>query len=109
MATQQWRPRCEKDRGGAVTDPPHVTFAACFPNIQCIKYCGDGGARIVLDIPASDEGAVESLRQWRDRVLMVTVVPVARGARETESDGGDGEPVGRRAAKRRVVPGDSSL
>jgi len=73
-----------------VTDAPHVTFLAAFPNIQCIKYCGDGGARIVLDIPASDEGAVESLRQWRDRVLMVTVVPVAKGARETESDGGDG-------------------
>ena len=40
--------------GQDVTDTPHVTFAACFPNIQCIKYCGDGGARIVLDIPASE-------------------------------------------------------
>jgi hypothetical protein len=37
-----------------MTDPPHVTFLAAFPNIQCIKYCGDGGARIVLDIPASE-------------------------------------------------------
>ena len=73
-----------------MTDAPHVTFLAAFPAIQCIKYMGDGGARIVLDIPASDEGAVESLRQWRDRVLMVTVVPVAKGAREAESDGGDG-------------------
>ena len=41
-----------------MTDPPHVTFAACFPSIQCIKYQGDGGARIVLDIPASDEGCL---------------------------------------------------
>jgi len=62
-----------------VTDSPHVTFCAAFPNIQCIKFVGDGGARIVLDIPASDEGAVESLRQWRDRLLMVTVVPMAKG------------------------------
>jgi hypothetical protein len=55
-----------------------VTFVAAFPQIQCIKYLGDGGARIVLDIPQSDEGAVESLRQWRDRLLMVTVVPMAK-------------------------------
>ena len=41
-----------------MTDTPHVTFLAAFPNIQCIKYCGDGGARIVLDldIPASEAG-----------------------------------------------------
>ena len=37
-----------------MTDTPHVTFLAAFPNIQCIKYQGDGGARIVLDIPASE-------------------------------------------------------
>jgi hypothetical protein len=37
-----------------MTDTPHVTFLAAFPNIQCIKYMGDGGARIVLDIPASE-------------------------------------------------------
>jgi len=60
-----------------VNDPAHVTFVAAFPAIQCIKYLGDGGARIVLDIPQSDEGAVESLRQWRDRLLMVTVVPMS--------------------------------
>lgn len=69
-------------------DSEHVTFVASFPNIQCIKYVGDGGARIVLDIPQSDEDAVESLRRWRDRVLMVTVVPMQKGAddRRTESD-----------------------
>jgi hypothetical protein len=71
-----------------VGDSEHVTFVASFPNIQCIKYQGDGGARIVLDIPQSDEDAVESLRRWRDRVLMVTVVPMQKGAddRRTESD-----------------------
>ena len=72
----------------AVADAEHVTFVASFPNIQCIKYVGDGGARIVLDIPQSDEGAVESLRRWRDRVLMVTVVPMARNPqnREVQAD-----------------------
>ena len=71
-----------------MTDAEHVTFVAAFPNIQCIKYIGDGGARIVLDIPQSDEDAVESLRRWRDRVLMVTVVPMAKnlGCKTTESN-----------------------
>lgn len=66
-------------------DAEHVTFVASFPNIQCIKYVGDGGARIVLDIPQSDEDAVESLRRWRDRVLMVTVVPMAKNAVEDDA------------------------
>lgn len=39
-----------------MSDAPHVTFLAAFPPIQSIKYIGDGGARIVLDIPESDEG-----------------------------------------------------
>ena len=67
-----------------MNDAEHVTFIAAFPPIQCIKYLGDGGARIVLDIPQSDEGAVESLRQWRDRLLMVTVVPMARDCKAVE-------------------------
>ena len=65
-------------------DAEHVTFLASFPPIQCIKYVGDGGARIVLDIPQSDEGAVELLRQWRDRALMVTVVPMAKDCKAGE-------------------------
>lgn len=72
-----------------MSDAPHVTFVAAFPAIQCIKYLGDGGARIVLDIPESDEGVVESLRQWRGQVLMVTVVPVATGATERDDGWGD--------------------
>jgi hypothetical protein len=69
-----------------VSESEHVTFVAAFPNIQCIKFLGDGGARIVLDIPQSDEGAVESLRQWRDRLLMVTVVPMQRDCFTEESN-----------------------
>lgn len=62
-------------------DIAHVTFTAAFPAIQCIKLQGDGGARIVLDIPETDVAAVDTLRHWRNMVLMVTVVPV-------KSDGG---------------------
>lgn len=69
----------------------HVTFVASFPNIQCIKYQGDGGARIVLDIPQSDEDAVESLRCWRDRALMVTVVPMTRDAVQNTAEQGNGK------------------
>jgi len=68
------------------SESEHVTFVAAFPAIQCIKYLGDGGARIVLDIPQSDEGAVESLRQWRDRLLMVTVVPMQKGAEDRQDN-----------------------
>ena len=69
-----------------MTEAEHVTFIAAFPPIQCIKYLGDGGARIVLDIPQSDEGAVELLRQWRDRVLMVTVVPMVKNCTAVENN-----------------------
>jgi hypothetical protein len=92
-----------------VSDAEHVTFVAAFPAIQCIKYLGDGGARIVLDIPETDEGAVESLRQWRDRLLMVTVVPMAKGTIEIEADDGHDHAPVRRETKKRVVQGDTSL
>lgn len=73
----------------------HVTFLAAFPNIQCIKYQGDGGARMVLDIPESDIEAVDKLRRWRNVMLMVTVCPV-------KEDGGNNNPADRTAAKKRI-------
>ena len=82
-------------------DVASAAFVATFPNIQCIKYLGDGGARIVLDIPQSDEGAVESLRQWRGMALMVVVTPIREGA-SVEQASGDGNAPRRTAAKRRV-------
>ena len=81
-------------------DVEHVTFLAQFPAIQCIKYQGDGGARIVLDIPESDVDAVDLLRRWRDVVLMITVVPVKEGS--IRGDGRDNA-LGRTTAKRRVL------
>ena len=87
-----------------------MTFAASFPPIQCIKYMGDGGARIVLDIPQSDEGAVELLRRWRDRVIMVTVVPLEHGhgvyeqdvRHEVDQDGESAAPRRRKAEGRKL-------
>ena len=99
----------DRVRGYRVTETEHVTFIAAFPSIQCIRFLGDGGARIVLDIPQSDEGAVESLRQWRDRLLMITVVPMQKGALETGDCDREHHAPMRREAKRRVVQGDASL
>jgi hypothetical protein len=62
-----------------MTEAEHVTFVAAFPGRgQVIKYDADGGARIILDIPASDEDAIEQLRRYRGYPLMVTIVPMAR-------------------------------
>jgi hypothetical protein len=74
----------------------NVAFCASFPNIQCIKYLGDGGARIVLDIPQSDEGAIETLRQWRGMVLMVVVTPVKDARTETDDGQTDTDRNGQR-------------
>ena len=50
------------------------TFRAIVPNIQsAIMVAGDGGWRIKLDIPASDEGAALELLTMRGHVLRVTV------------------------------------
>ena len=75
-----------------------------FRLIPRIKYMGDGGARIVLDIPQSDEGAVELLRRWRDRVIMVTVVPLehGHGVIEVDQDGESAAPRRRKAKGREL-------
>lgn len=72
-----------------IDDVASASFVASFPPIQCIKFLGDGGARIVLDIPQSDEGAVETLRQWRGMALMVVVTPIKEspGYRAEQGDG----------------------
>jgi hypothetical protein len=54
----------------------HATFTASLAPGQSIKYHADGGMRIVLDIPASDEADADALRAWRDKLLMVTIAPV---------------------------------
>lgn len=54
--------------------PKSVTFLAAFPPIQsAIKVCGDGGARIQLDIPESEMDEVMRLMALRGQVLQVTI------------------------------------
>ena len=51
-----------------------VTFLASFPNIQtAIRVAGDGGARILLDIPEDELPAIARLLLMRGMVLKVTV------------------------------------
>ena len=53
-----------------------VTFLASFPNIQtAIRVAGDGGARILLDIPEDELPAIARLLLMRGQVLRITVEP----------------------------------
>ena len=40
---------------------------------------GDGGLRIQLDVPQTDEADALKLLLWRERVLRITVEPVNDG------------------------------
>jgi hypothetical protein len=51
-----------------------ITFLASFPNIQtAIRVAGDGGARILLDIPEDELPAIARLLLMRGMVLKITV------------------------------------
>lgn len=53
-----------------------ITFLASFPNIQtAIRVAGDGGARILLDIPEDEMPAIVRLMLMRGQVIRVTVEP----------------------------------
>ncbi len=57
-----------------MSDDAVVTFLASFPNIQtAIRVAGDGGARILLDIPESEMPAIVRLMLMRGIVLRVSV------------------------------------
>lgn len=50
------------------------TFRAIIPNLQsAIQVSGDGGWRVKLDIPATDEANALELLTMRGRVLQITV------------------------------------
>ena len=56
-----------------MVDKP-VTFLASFPSIQtAIRVAGDGGARILLDIPEDELPAIARLLLMRGQVLKITV------------------------------------
>lgn len=51
-----------------------ITFLASFPNIQtAIRVAGDGGARILLDIPEDEMPAIVRLMLMRGKVIRVTI------------------------------------
>ena len=52
------------------------TFRAIIPNLQsAIQVAGDGGWRVKLDIPATDEANALELLTMRGQVLKITVEP----------------------------------
>ena len=54
----------------------NASFRASFPPIlSAIRLSGDGGMRIMVDIPESDMAEALKVLMWRDEVLRVTVGP----------------------------------
>ena len=57
-----------------------ATFEATLPPIlSAVKVSGDGGLRIQLDVPQTDEADALKLLLWRERVLRITVEPINDG------------------------------
>lgn len=55
-------------------DNAPICFIASFPNIQsAIRVSGDGGARILLDIPESELPAIARLLLMRGKAINVTI------------------------------------
>ena len=77
-----------------------ATFLASLPDIQsAIRISGHrNGMRITLEIPQSEMAEAVKLQLWQERVLRVTIEP--------EDDCGA---IGRRATKRRVIPGGAGM
>ena len=63
--------------------PDIATFRATFPPVlSAIRVSGDGGMRIMVDIPETDMGEALKLLMWKQRVLRVTVGPEQKGGGE---------------------------
>ena len=61
-----------------------ASFRATFPPIlSAIRMAGDGGMRIMFDVPESDMGEATKLLLWRQSLLRVKVEP------ERSEDGRD--------------------
>ena len=57
-----------------------ATFRASFPPIlSAIRMAGDGGMRVMFDIPESDMPEALKLLMWKGAVLRVTVGPESSG------------------------------
>ena len=66
-----------------------ATFTATLPPIMsALRFSGDGGRRIMLDVPESEMGEAVKLLMWRQMPLRVTVGPDReRGITLAERDG----------------------
>ena len=65
-----------------------ATFEATLPPIlSAVKVSGDGGLRIQLDVPQTDEADALKLLLWRERVLRITVEPVDDPGRPDKTRG----------------------
>jgi len=61
-----------------------ASFLATLPPLlSAIRISGDGGCRIMFDIPETEMGEAIKLLMWREQVLRITVEP--------EQDGRQGE------------------
>ncbi len=57
-------------------DDNSATFRATLPPVlSAIRLAGDGGMRIMLDVPESDMPEALKVLMWREQVLKVTVEP----------------------------------
>ena len=58
-----------------------ATFLATFPPVlSAIRMAGDGGMRLMIDIPESEMAEAVKLLAWRQQVLRVEVTPECDGS-----------------------------
>jgi len=56
--------------------PDTATFRATLPPVlSAIRVSGDGGMRVMFDVPESDMPEALKLLMWKQRVLRLTVGP----------------------------------
>lgn len=64
--------------------PDTATFRATLPPIlSAIRMAGDGGMRVMFDVPESDMPEALKLLMWKGRVLRIAVGP----ERDTDENG----------------------
>jgi hypothetical protein len=61
-----------------VSDDRAVFRASLPPILSAIRFSGDGGMRVQLDIPETDLGEATKLLLWKGTVLRITVEPEQR-------------------------------
>ena len=59
-----------------------ATFRATLPPIlSAIRMAGDGGMRVMFDVPESDMPEALKLLMWKGRVWKVTIEPETDGSK----------------------------